>query len=1221
MPFPLSRAFLAARGIGVLPRNIRTHAAHLVNHANPPNAEFRRKYNLEDISEVSEINIEGLYKRLGKISREEERIREMIESGLTAQHVTNSNEEVERGVLLSIREKQRRGLAVKEPDIGSAAGNDNVFFTVGLGDSTNLLTRNSGHSGHVVTVSLQGMMRDYPDLFAGFFVSGKLGGYGKQTASQPLIMGDTKFRFFNRQNRTRVYCYLRPDGKSDSKEVKMEDEIFCGSDVLEGISGIFLEHLRLIGGKYQEDLCKIMMDDRISDNKKLQKLSRAMRYIMPGEIYPEGKLPGQLLLDKSNPHISVKSLREEAVLQYQPRDPDFFEFIHEASEALKNSDIYVLKHLLDQRKISPPLLTYVLSKLVGNNYRNRKLTAEFLVKHGASSQDELGQGIYCMAAAAGDVEMMGILSSLVFSDAEEPQIKLKPDPNGKHNVHGKFDTLSEVCYSGKEEVLRILIQDGAVVSGSKGYNLLCLIAQNVEEVSRRHFGNIDVDSQLRMCSLLIAHGAKVNAAKSSFNKTPLMSFAEAGSEAGIKMLVDAGANVNERYTFLQNHVLGGSFKVSPQNGYTALHFLMVAEEISPEIKLKIMSYLIERGADVNMRANNGDTAYSLALANRNYEIAQLLKSKYGADTKIEKSPYENKKVVVAVLMGTDAQGRKCVILGRKSGKSGAPGKSYFFPGGFQDPSDKDVIAAAVRKVKEETYFDLRLAAEPQIIFKSKEVGKDYKIGAHGQSMDCEVNYVLLDVGNIADLKLHGRGDLHNPALIPLEEVKTDPVADISQRNYVIIGGKLCFINPSNGLIIEALRDNELTPNNLKTLEDLSNIELNGDGLLFEAVKQNNIEKIDFLLAMGASPNPHSEHYPVPVLLAAKMGRLDIVKKLVAAGAQINVLGKASDKSPYYHGVLEVAVLNGDMELIDYLLPLSLEDEVKESLAFAFEVAARTGNVEIAKKLIEHAKADVNQKGLRYPLLEAAKNGHKDMVLLLLAHGADVDLCDKSPALVGVVQPSAILAAQENGHREIASILIANCKNINRHKVACDQNLWREVINPLYAAIKYGQDEIAEQILKKTNIDLNDRKSDPFADSEAESILSYAVLMRRPQIAAQIRQRMIANHAASELKIDSLTIDIKIEPDERGWAAILVLLDDKEKAQILADKTSANLRFDEQAQKYYVQLDKGRLGDFMENGGELYDGLVYANLSGLQNPRGQKLAVRGKGAAQPGWSDL
>ncbi|MBT7264044.1 MAG: ankyrin repeat domain-containing protein [Waddliaceae bacterium] len=165
-------------------------------------------------------------------------------------------------------------------------------------------------------------------------------------------------------------------------------------------------------------------------------------------------------------------------------------------------------------------------------------------------------------------------------------------------------------------------------------------------------------------------------------------------------------------------------------------------------------------------------------------------------------------------------------------------------------------------------------------------------------------------------------------------------------------------------------------------------------------------------------NDSSDHTS-PISIAKQNNRLDVVRKLVVAGAKIQ------DEDRQY--VFDTAMKNGDIELFDALL--SLQDNREDVFSDPFlskplTWAVETGHLGMVEHLIQKG-FDVNEKFMgETPLDTAVRKGDEIMVKALLDAGAKAD-----PPETEATTP--LFFAVANGHMKIVSDLLAKGADVNR----------------------------------------------------------------------------------------------------------------------------------------------------------------------------------------------
>jgi ankyrin repeat protein len=145
--------------------------------------------------------------------------------------------------------------------------------------------------------------------------------------------------------------------------------------------------------------------------------------------------------------------------------------------------------------------------------------------------------------------------------------------------------------------------------------------------------------------------------------------------------------------------------------------------------------------------------------------------------------------------------------------------------------------------------------------------------------------------------------------------------------------------------------------------------------------------VEILLKAGANPNAALPTGETPLMAAARTGKVDAVKVLLARGADVNA-----------------------------------KETLKGQTGLMWAVAER--HLTVAKTLIEHgANVKARSNNGATPLLFAAREGDLALARLLLAQGADVNEADSTGTGV-------LLMATVRGHVELAQVLLAQGANPN-----------------------------------------------------------------------------------------------------------------------------------------------------------------------------------------------
>ncbi len=162
----------------------------------------------------------------------------------------------------------------------------------------------------------------------------------------------------------------------------------------------------------------------------------------------------------------------------------------------------------------------------------------------------------------------------------------------------------------------------------------------------------------------------------------------------------------------------------------------------------------------------------------------------------------------------------------------------------------------------------------------------------------------------------------------------------------------------------------------------------GNSLLHMAANRNLPEIAEMLILVGLDVNAaEGEYDQTPLMAAASTANLDLVKRLVEAGARVNA------KDRFGVTAVEAAAGSGSLEVVDYLIECGADFDSGDIETPIFE-AVKYGYLELTKLLLEKG-ANVNRQGSgKSTLLHyAAENRNPEMIKLLLEFGARKDLED------------------------------------------------------------------------------------------------------------------------------------------------------------------------------------------------------------------------------------
>lgn len=209
----------------------------------------------------------------------------------------------------------------------------------------------------------------------------------------------------------------------------------------------------------------------------------------------------------------------------------------------------------------------------------------------------------------------------------------------------------------------------------------------------------------------------------------------------------------------------------------------------------------------------------------------------------------------------------------------------------------------------------------------------------------------------------------------------------------------------------------------------------GSTALMIAVEEGYMEIARYLLQAGADPNFRRPHGPnvgyTPICYAATGGHIQAIHFLIEHGAEVNPV------TPDEVTMIPIcsAIEEGHMEAADAILKHMEFNHLPtgdNEQAVLLCVAAACGQEVLVQRLLDHgchpdatqtrSDAPFRREGSFTALTWAAALGHEKIAILLLSHGASINLAHS-------VQPfkTAILA----GNLQIARILLEKGANTNR----------------------------------------------------------------------------------------------------------------------------------------------------------------------------------------------
>ena len=235
---------------------------------------------------------------------------------------------------------------------------------------------------------------------------------------------------------------------------------------------------------------------------------------------------------------------------------------------------------------------------------------------------------------------------------------------------------------------------------------------------------------------------------------------------------------------------------------------------------------------------------------------------------------------------------------------------------------------------------------------------------------------------------------------------------------------------------------------------------NGWTPLFLAVIENRLDVAKRLIDLGADVNAKGASGWTPLHLAGNLNSLDMAKLLIDHGADVN-----EKMNNGWTLLLWAAALHNDLGMLDMaklLIDHGADVEAKNSFgSLPLTLAAEDNALDMAKLLIDYG-ADVNATDNygNTPLNIAALHNYPDMAKLLIDHGADVNT--KGASGLTPLHPAA-----NRGFYDMAKLLIDHGADVNANTnidYGGGDNATAKDVKPLHFAAEKNFFDVAKLLI-------------------------------------------------------------------------------------------------------------------------------------------------------------
>ncbi len=213
-----------------------------------------------------------------------------------------------------------------------------------------------------------------------------------------------------------------------------------------------------------------------------------------------------------------------------------------------------------------------------------------------------------------------------------------------------------------------------------------------------------------------------------------------------------------------------------------------------------------------------------------------------------------------------------------------------------------------------------------------------------------------------------------------------------------------------------------------------------DTALLVAIQKDDVEIASYLIEKGAKIAVANRKEETPTLIAARNGNAALMTLLLKHGADKNraVVKKKVDrfitrihKKVKRPSLLIAAASGGHVEVMKVLLAAGADINIQNDAGItALFKAAEQGHADVVELLLaQQAAPDLFDNIGRTPLMIASRNGYQGIVEQLIAHDANVNAIEQldpsSHRDISIGGMTSLIYASRGGHADIAAILLKN----------------------------------------------------------------------------------------------------------------------------------------------------------------------------------------------------
>lgn len=1003
--------------------------------------EIQRAYqNFEEgfdinIPEASQANVARLQEMLGTLSPEEQYLYDTITHlPFTLRHGTSFGDPLrEQTMLLSVQERARTDGMTRNSNTNAMSNrDDNIFFVLGINNHRVPLFL--GNETEIVTAPFNEDIQKN----SGIFVAPHLDEFMGNNTLGSMIFGDTT-RTINHvwelnpdtleETKEKTYTYKRKNGEIITRKYGFGDEIFAGEDIIPGLALKFIQELRDIGGKYQQNLL-----DHTHDNDLI---GHAYNAHFQSWVYPEAQVPVRFDLAREGVEWSRSEMHPKA---------------EELHTAAKNGDIETVDRLLDEGVPIDTPFNRSSSALLEAILACQSDMALHLLDRGADTttfNPNLFGKVFTLPLALSrcdDRVANSILDKAIIADPHFPE--------AKHTIsEGLPDALETAIKMGKIGIAhRILNEFDTDIE----YRKSALVASSIAS------GNND------WAEFFAEKGADVNTPSSGFLDIPcppLLQLAAKPPEKRlpsdtdlVNRLVAMGAEIDAVYR--RRASPGRASLIGRNPGNNLRTALFIAAENG---NLPIVKKLLEHGATIDRPNFLGETPLHAAKRGNHDDVANYLQKMGAKSIAPQEEKFKNigrtNYTVAGIITGTNEHGERCVLVGRKRDTEKLLG-DYCFPGGGVD-NDPDPLTAVLREIYEETRINLRKILPPEKLeaalvhhYEKVEYNDNPYMAEQLKRTLRDHQTYLFDIGDaLASLKPKAGSDFNEVRIVSLDhDMAVAPLESITKR-YTVDGVPILG---SNGMMVEWLNNGEdiRSPEAKQKIDQALQMEYEGNQQLIDAFAQGDMQKANEFLQYGISINATGtfaaptapavlaiEKYKhedkvltaTPLVVAAYLGDLDMLDFVLSKQPYLE-----TQNLSFTDSALEAAILSASpdkQEVVERLLNAGvhpdalMEADQKCSEANPLIKAIQLKEYGIVEMLLERGATanyqhDTQDGRCETAIVEAIKTGDEKLTKLVLSFHPNLNYSWVEPFNDQTQYESALEHAKEGGNTQITGMVAA-----------------------------------------------------------------------------------------------------------------------------------------------------------------------------------------------------